>query len=165
MPWSGLLVLLPNSAMRVIAKWSERRWRQTSFLVSTTSVALCAYHLANQISELKSLLAPTPPSLLPTGPLCLNFRQGARHKAKKTRPSCLILFRLRICHLASRDFKALGSHWPGGRWQRKDRLSISGWRHVIYCLLLAAFITHLSEQWCVQSEWQGADKGSRNSRV
>ena len=27
--------------------------------------------------ELKSLLAPTPPSLLPTKPLCFDFRQAA----------------------------------------------------------------------------------------
>ena len=35
-----------------------------------------AYRLPNQMPELKSLLPPTPPSLLLTGPLCFDFCQA-----------------------------------------------------------------------------------------
>ena len=35
-----------------------------------------AYRLSNQMPELKSLLPPTPPSLLLTGPLCFDFCQA-----------------------------------------------------------------------------------------
>ena len=79
-----------------------------------------AYRLSNQMPELKSLLPPTPPSLLLTGPLCFDFCQAEPVGWWNWLEEVEVVLIL-VLHLAAEvAICAPASDWSGGRHRPRE---------------------------------------------